>query len=151
MSTSSYKPQKGRGLPWPLDTDAPSVADQAETPSEMEAALDVRQDEIAKSEILSGINRPSYDSLFAVAKNRVQLAILIVICSFQRPKGLIGRMSTEKNLQKVFSCVRTSSKKSLFDSTDCIESSGRAGSSRHHHEDRWGVGHRLGSARYSSA
>lgn len=41
--------------------------------------------------------------------------------------------------------------KSLFDSTDCIESSGRAGSSRHHHEDRWGVGHRLGSARYSSA
>lgn len=36
MSTSSYKPQKGRGLPWPLDTDAPSVADQAETPSEME-------------------------------------------------------------------------------------------------------------------
>lgn len=44
MSTSSYKPQKGRGLPWPLDTDAPSVADQAETPSEMEAALDVRQD-----------------------------------------------------------------------------------------------------------
>lgn len=57
MSTSSYKPQKGRGLPWPLDTDAPSVADQAETPSEMEAALDVRQDEIAKSEILSGINR----------------------------------------------------------------------------------------------
>lgn len=67
MSTSSYKPQKGRGLPWPLDTDAPSVADQAETPSEMEAALDVRQDEIAKSEILSGINRPSYDSLFAVA------------------------------------------------------------------------------------
>lgn len=49
MSTSSYKPQKGRGLPWPLDTDAPSVADQAETPSEMEAALDVRQDEIAKS------------------------------------------------------------------------------------------------------
>lgn len=31
MSTSSYKPQKGRGLSWPLDTDAPSVADQAET------------------------------------------------------------------------------------------------------------------------
>lgn len=151
MSTSSYKPQKGRGLPWPLDTDAPSVADQAETPSEMEAALDVRQDEIAKSEILSGINRPSYDSLFAIAKNRVQLAILIMIAPSRRPKGLIGRMPTEKNLQKVFSCVRTSSKKSLFDSTDCIESSGRAGSSRHHHEDRWGVGHRLGSARYSSA
>ena len=59
MSTSSYKPQKGRGLPWPLDTDAPSVADQAETPSEMEAALDVRQDEIVKSEILSGLNRPN--------------------------------------------------------------------------------------------
>lgn len=111
MSTSSYKLQKGRGLPWPLDTDAPSVADQAETPSEMEAALDVRQDEIAKSEILSGINRPSYDSLFAVAKNRVQLAILIMIVPSRRPKGLIGRMPTEKNLQKVFSCVRTSSKK----------------------------------------
>lgn len=151
MSTSSYKPQKGRGLPWPLDTDAPSVADQAETPSEMEAALDVRQDEIAKSEILSGINRPSYDSLFAVAKNRVQLAILIMICSFQTSKGPNRKDANGKNLQKVFSCVRTSSKKSLFDSTDCIESSGRAGSSRHHHEDRWGVGHRLGSARYSSA
>ena len=102
MSTSSYKPQKGRGLPWPLDTDAPSVADQAETPSEMEAALDVRQDEIAKSEILSGINRPSYDSLFAVAKNRVQLAILIMIAPSRRPKGLIGRMPTEKNLQRSF-------------------------------------------------
>lgn len=100
MSTSSYKPQKGRGLPWPLDTDAPSVADQAETPSEMEAALDVRQDEIAKSEILSGINRPSYDSLFAVAKNRVQLAILIMICSFHTSKGPNRKDANGKELTK---------------------------------------------------
>lgn len=151
MSTSSYKPQKGRGLPWPLDTDAPSVADQAETPSEMEAALDVRQDEIAKSEILSGINRPSYDSFFAVAKNRVQLAILIMICSFQTSKGPNRKDANGKELTKGLFMRQDKLEKSLFDSTDCIESSGRAGSSRHHHEDRWGVGHRLGSARYSSA
>lgn len=100
MSTSSYKPQKGRGVPWPTDTDAPSIADQAETPSEMESALDVRQDEIAKSEILSGINRPSYDSFFAVAKNRVQLAILIMICSFQTSKGPNRKDANGKELTK---------------------------------------------------
>lgn len=100
MSTSSYKPQKGRGVPWPTDTDAPSIADQAETPSEMESALDVRQDEIAKSEVLSGINRPSYDSFFAVAKNRVQLAILIMICSFQTSKGPNRKDANGKELTK---------------------------------------------------
>ena len=58
------------------------------------------RDEIAKSEILSGINRPSYDSLFAVAKNRVQLAILIMICSFQTSKGPNRKDANEKKAYK---------------------------------------------------
>ena len=103
--------------------DTPSLLDMASSPTEVEAALDVRQAEIAKAEILSHKPFPLYPAFLKVAKGDMQLGMLSIICFFEmlpgpapqnrgheKPKGLFMRQDA---LAELFGSSQPSVSKAL--------------------------------------
>lgn len=112
-------------LPWDKQSaeDAPSLLDMASSPTEVEAALDVRQAEIAKAEILSRKPFPLYPEFLKVANGDMQLGMLAIICFFETlpgpapknrgremPKGLFMRQDA---LAELFGSSQPSVSKTL--------------------------------------
>ena len=78
--------------PWDENQDsnpsaAPSLAQAAVTPEEVSAAYDVRTMDMAKALVLNSKFKPSYEPFDAIAKSRVQLALLELICAFETKSG----------------------------------------------------------------